>query len=196
MHRPLTSLAHAGPARGVRFSSDPCPREPDRLPCGGAVDQPPASLPASPLRQGDAAFQGGLQASELLKDLDIPLENGLLDPGYLAAHLRVELARAGLPGPVVEHRLGAIQLLSGPGDSDDFDPAAALPERLPQFTVRRSPRAERCSGLVEVAMVSWTADRAAGCGNSREGGSGGVGEGAEPEDRLVPGARGGAVALT
>ena len=69
---------------------------------------PRACLHASPLRQRDAAFHGALQAAELLKDLDLTLEDGLLDPGDLGADLRVEPGRAGFPSPVIEHRPGPV----------------------------------------------------------------------------------------
>ena len=112
------------------------------------MDKPTACLPVSPLRQGDAAFHGGLQASELLKDLDHASEDGVLDPGDLEADLYVEFGWAWVSSPVIEHRPGPVQLLPGPGDSDDFDPAPAFPDRLPELAVRRTPGAERRRGLV------------------------------------------------
>ena len=124
------------------------------------MDKPTACLPVSPLRQGDAAFHGGLQASELLKDLDHASEDGVLDPGDLEADLRVELGRAGVSSPVGEHRPSPVQLLPGPGDSDDFDPAAALPQRLPEAAPRRAPGAEGRRGLV--ARIDMDEDGALG----------------------------------
>ncbi len=147
VHRPLTCRAHHSrgvPRRLLIETADP--REPNGLPCGGAVDQTPACLPASPLIQLYHSPESTLDiAAHLLEQPHIPLEDGLLDPGDLAADLRVELGRAGFPSPVVEHRPGPIQLLLGPGDSDDFDPAAALAQRLPEAAVYRTPGPERRS---------------------------------------------------
>ena len=107
---------------------------------------PPAGLRPSPLRQGDAAFQGALQAAEPLKDLDRALENGLLDPGDLAADLRVELGRARFPSPVVEHRPGPVQLLPGPGDSHDL--SILRPRSLSAF------QRPRCTAPQEQSAVA------------------------------------------
>ena len=105
--------------------------------------------PASPLLQLDHSPESALDiAAHLLEQPDIPLEDGLLDPGDLQADLRVEFGWAWVPSPVGEHRPGQVQLRPGPGDGNDFDPAPALPERLPELAVRRAPGAERRRGLV------------------------------------------------
>ena len=104
---------------------------------------PPACLPASPLLQLDHSPESALDtAANLLEQPEIPLEDDLLDPGDLQADLRVVFGWAWVSSPVAEHRLGAVELLPGPGDSNDFDPATALPERLPEAAVRRTPGAE------------------------------------------------------
>ena len=51
------------------------------MPGDTAVNRPAACRPAALLLQRHAAFQGGLQASELLEDLDRALKDGALDPG-------------------------------------------------------------------------------------------------------------------
>ena len=52
----------------------------------------------------------------------------------------------GIPRPAGEHGLRPAVLLRCPDDGHDLDPAAAIPERLPEFAVRRAPGAEcrRC----------------------------------------------------
>ena len=71
--------------------------------------------------------------------------NGIL---RLAASLLVDFGGAGIPRPVGEHRLCPAPVRRCMDDRHDFDPAAAIPERLPEFAVRRSPGAERRRGLV------------------------------------------------
>ena len=113
------------------------------------MDQPPASLPASPLLQLTHSPESALDiAAHLLEQPDIPLEDGLLNRGDLQADFRVVFGWAWVSSSVIERRPGPVQLLPGPGDSNDFDPATALPERLPEFAVRRTPGAERGRGLV------------------------------------------------
>ena len=94
--------------------------------------------PASPFLQLDHSPESALDiAAHLIERPDIPLEDGLLDAGDLAADLGVELGRAGVSRSVVEHRPGPAQLLPGPADGHDFDPAAAPPDLLPELAVRR-----------------------------------------------------------
>ena len=69
------------------------PREAHRLPGAAAVDRPSAALPAGLLRQRDAAFQRGLQASELVEDLDRALKDRPLDTGDLFTDPGVGLGR-------------------------------------------------------------------------------------------------------
>ena len=125
------------------------------------MDQPPACLPASPLLQLAHSPESALDiAAQLLEQPEIPLEDDLLDPGDLQADLRVVFGWAWVSSPVAEHRLGAVELLPGLGDSNDFDPATALPERLPEFAVRRTPGAERGRGLI--ARIDMDEDGALG----------------------------------
>ena len=155
------------------FSSEACPREPNRPPGVGALHQPPPCLPARPLRQRDAALHRGLQASVLHQDRDIPLDDGLVDKVDLAADPVVEFGGAGIPRPVGEHGLRPAVRLRCPDDGHDLDPAAAIPERLPEFAVRRAPGAESRRCLVARIEVD-------------ENGAPGVQRDRQPEREVAP----------
>ena len=131
VHRPPTSHARSSTAQVVGFSSESRPHEPNRPPCVGALHQPPTRLPARTLRQRDAALHGGLQAAVLHEDPDITLDDGPVDPVDLAADFVVEFGGVGISRPVGEHRLRPAPLVRCPDDDHDFDPAAAIPKRLP-----------------------------------------------------------------
>ena len=142
VHRLPTSHARSSTAQVVGFSSESRPHEPNRPPCVGALHQPPTRLPARTLRQRDAALHGGLQAAVLHEDPDITLDDGLVDKVDLAADPVVEFGGVGIPRPVGEHGLRPAVLLRCPDDGHDLDGSAAIPERLPEFAVRRAPGAE------------------------------------------------------
>ena len=57
-------------------------------------------------------------------------------------------------------------LVRCPDDDHDFDPAAAIPKRLPEFAVRGTPGAERRRGLV--ARIDVDEDGALGVKRDRE----------------------------
>ena len=59
-------------------------RESTRPLCLGALEQPPACLPASLLLQRDAVLQRSLEAAELNEDFDIALDDGLLGRAWYA----------------------------------------------------------------------------------------------------------------
>ena len=150
VHRPPTSHARSSTAQVVGFSSESRPHEPNRPPCVGALYQPPTRLPARTLRQRDAALHGGLQAAVLHEDPDITLDDGPVDPVDLAADFVVEFGGVGISRPVGEHRLRPAPLVRCPDDDHDFDPAAAIPKRLPEFAVRGTPGA--VPGLLSGAL--------------------------------------------
>ena len=166
VHRPPTSHARSSTAQVVGFSSESRPHEPNRPPCVGALHQPPTRLPARTLRQRDAALHGGLQAAVLHEDPDITLDDGPVDPVDLAADFVVEFGGVGISRPVGEHRLRSAPLVRCPDDDHDFDPAAAIPKRLPEFAVRGTPGAERRRGLV--ARIDVDEDGALGVKRDRE----------------------------
>ena len=124
---------------------------------------PPLALHVTPVGGREREFRAWPVAALVP---DIPLEDGLLDPGDLQADLRVDLGGAEFSSPVVEHRPSPVQLLPAPGDNDDFDPATALPQSLPEVAVRRTPRAERRHGLV--ARIDVDEDGAVGVQRDRQ----------------------------
>ena len=77
------------------------------MPGDAAVNRPAACLPAGLLLQRRTAFQGGLQASELLEDLDRALKDRPLDTGKFLTDPGVGLAGAGLD--VDEHCTARVQ---------------------------------------------------------------------------------------
>ena len=98
--------------------------------------------------QLDNPLEAGLQVAILFEHPLILGADGLLDSGDLAADFVVEFGGVGISRPVGEHRLRPAPLVRCPDDDHDFDPAAAIPKRLPEFTVRGTPGAERRRGLV------------------------------------------------
>ena len=71
----------------------------------GESPRGPACRPGL-LLQRHAAFQGGLQASELLEDLDRALKDRPLDPGKFLTDPGVGLAGAGRLSPAAHHAPG------------------------------------------------------------------------------------------
>ena len=86
MHTPVrSSVVGLPPARVPARRNGP--------PCGGAVHQPSARPSARLLLQGDAVLHGGLQASVLLEDPDIPVQ----DPRARSRVRCVPCPRSGVP---------------------------------------------------------------------------------------------------
>ena len=102
----------------------------------------------------------------LHQDRDIPLDDGLVDKVDLAADPVVEFGGVGISRPVGEHRLRPAPLVRCPDDDHDFDPAAAIPKRLPEFAVRSTPGAESRRCLV--ARIDVDEDGALGVKRDRE----------------------------
>ena len=111
------------------------------MPGVAGMDRPSATLPTCLLRQRDAAFQRGLQAAELVEDLDRALKDRTLDTVDLFTDPGVRFGRAGGFCPVLEYRPGPSELLESADDGHDLDGPAALVERLPEAAVRFAPRA-------------------------------------------------------
>ena len=111
------------------------------MPGAAGVDRPSVALPTCPLRQRDAAFECGLQAAELVEDLDRALKDGTLDTVDLFTDHGVRFGRAGGFCPAAEYRPGPSELLESADDRHDLDGSAALAERLPEAAMRFAPRA-------------------------------------------------------
>ena len=111
------------------------------MPGAAGVDRPSAALPTCLLRQCDAAFQRGLQAAELVEDLDRALKDGTLDTVDLFTDPGVRFGRAGGFCPAAEYRPGPRELLESADDGHDLDGSAALAERLPEAQVCFAPGA-------------------------------------------------------
>ena len=69
------------------------------------MDLSPTGLAARLLLQRDASFQGGLQAAELVEDLDRAVQDGSLDPGDFFTGLGIGF---GWADPIVEYRPGPL----------------------------------------------------------------------------------------
>ena len=108
-----------GPPRRLRTPVRP--GEAHRLPGAAGVDRPSAALPTFLLRQRDAAFQRGLQAAELVEDLDSALKDRPLDPGKFLTDPGVGLAGAGRLSPAAHHGQGPVRLPRSAGDGHDLD---------------------------------------------------------------------------
>ena len=91
------------------------------MPGVAGVDRPSAALPTCLLRQRDAAFQRGLQAAELVEDLDRALKDGTLDTVDLFTDPGVRFGRAGGFCPAAEYRPGPSELLESADDGHDLD---------------------------------------------------------------------------
>ena len=122
------SASHRSPTRG----------EPHRLPGSDTVDRPPGQLACEPAPSTRRFVRVRPVYCRTPRAPDHPLKDGLRDPGDIEAGLRVELRMIGFSSPAVKHRPSPAQLLPGPGDSDDLQPAAALPQRLPEAAVLRT----------------------------------------------------------
>ena len=116
--------------------------------------------------QLDDPLEAGLQVAILFEHPLILGADGLLDSDDLAADFVVEFGGVGISRPVGEHRLRPAPLVRCPDDDHDFDPAAAIPKRLPEFAVRGTPGAERRRGLV--AGIEVDEDGALGVKRDRE----------------------------
>ena len=105
------------------------------MPGDAAVNRPAACLPAGLLLQRHAAFQGGLQASELLEDLDRALKDRPLDP-QVPPDPGVGLAGAGSAQPLItaarsisrEVRATATTSTDRPWSSASQSPRCAAPQ--------------------------------------------------------------------
>ena len=104
--------------------------------------------------QLDDPLEAGLQVAILFEHPVILGADGLLDSDDLAAGRTVGFRSGGgagccrCVGPVLEDRLGPLQLPHGADDGHDLDGSAALAERPPEAQVRFAPRAERRRGIV------------------------------------------------
>ena len=100
VHRPPMSHAHLRYGTKAQASHrNRSAREPNRRPRNRSLHQAPASPPARPLLKRDGAPHGGLQASVLVEDPDIPLQDGLFDPRNVAARPLRPFRRVGDPAP-------------------------------------------------------------------------------------------------
>ena len=122
-------------------------REPSRAPCREAVDHRSGSRGSVEVVQLDDPLEAGLQVAILFEHPLILGADGLLDSGDLAAGRTVGFRSGGgagccrCVGPVLEDRLGPLQLPHGADNGHDLDGSAALAERPPEAQVRFAPRA-------------------------------------------------------
>ena len=127
-------------------------REPSRAPCREAVDQRSGTRGSVEVVQLDDPLEAGLQVAILFEHPLILGADGLLDSDDLAAGRTVGFRSGGgagccrCVGPVLEYRLGPLQLPHGADDGHDLDGSAALPQRFPEAAMCHGPRAERLEG--------------------------------------------------
>ena len=110
MKQTTASFSHSGTAWDGGRSPETDPVETRGAPSGAAVDRRmPGLLPAGLVFELDAPLERGLEAAELLKDVDRALEDHAFDPGEFLTDRGVGLGGLGGLGPASDHAPGPLQ---------------------------------------------------------------------------------------